>query len=154
MNDAHVWWDLGGRAIIALAPVLLAALSYVSVKGAELLHARIKNEYLQGVLIRLDDAVFTAVCEVQQVVVNKLKERSEDGHLTTEDRQYVKNAALGSIREYLGPKGLALVGKVLGIPNTEVDRHLESRLEAAVFELRAKEPPLVLNGHNPKVAAA
>jgi hypothetical protein len=151
MQDANVWWDLGSRAVIALAPILVAVLGYVSMKAAELLQAKVKNEYLQGILVRLDDAVFTAVCEVQQVVVDKLKSESTDGHLDATGRAHVKAAALEAVRSYLGPKGLTQVGRVLGIPSAGVDRHLESRVEAAVFELRSQKP-LVLNGHNPRVS--
>jgi hypothetical protein len=38
---------------------LLAALTAVTTKFAELIRARVQNEYLRGLLLRLDDAVLT-----------------------------------------------------------------------------------------------
>ena len=144
MNELQSGWELLGRAWVALAPVLIAALSYLSMKGAQLLQAKVKNEYLRGVLVRLDDALFTAVCEVQQVVVDRIK--AESGKLDDAARERIKTAALDAVRTYFGPKGLAQVGRVLGIPASDVERHLETRLEATVYQLRSEG--LVLNGYN------
>jgi hypothetical protein len=44
-----------------LSPVIVAALAWLSAKLAEFIRAKVQGEYLRGVLIRLDDAVFTAV---------------------------------------------------------------------------------------------
>jgi hypothetical protein len=141
MNDT-LWAHLG-NTIHALSPLLLAALSWLSLRIAALISAKVKNERLQGILsrlddARLDDAVFVAVREVEQVFVSMLKTASEDGSLTVEERRQAKDAALQAARQYLGPRGLAELGKVLGMREDDVDRVIGTRVESAVYGLRAQ----------------
>lgn len=141
MNDT-LWAHLG-NTIHAFSPVLLAALSWLSLRIAALINAKVKNERLQGILSRLDDAVFAAVREVEQVYVSMLKTASQDGSLTSEERRQAKDSALQAARAYLGPRGLAELAKVLGMPEAEVDSVIGSRVESAVYNLRA-QPTRVL----------
>ena len=134
MNDEL--WAHVARSLEALSPVFLAVLSWLSLKVTQLVNAKVKNEHVSGVLRRLDDAVFVAVREVEQVAVAELKAASSDGLLSAEDRRRVKGAALNAARSYLGYKGLLEVGKVLGLKNGELERIVEARVEAAVYELR------------------
>jgi len=130
-------WPHLANSLEALSPVLLAALSWLSLRIAALINAKVKNERLQGILARLDDAVFMAVREVEQVFVSMLKTASEDGVLTAEERQQAKDAALHAARSYLGPRGVAELCKVLGMGDDEVDRVIGARVESAVYNLRA-----------------
>ena len=136
MNDTL--WAHVGNAIQALSPLLLAALSWLSLRVAALINAKVKNERLHGILARLDDAVFTAVREVEQVFVSTLKTASDDGALTTDERRQAKDAALQAARSYLGPRGLAELCKVLGMGDDDVDRVIGARVESAVYNLRAQ----------------
>ena len=56
--------SIGLKVLEILSPVLLAALTWAAAKLAQLIRAKVQNEYLKGVLVRLDDAVFTAVKDV------------------------------------------------------------------------------------------
>jgi hypothetical protein len=141
MNDT-LWAHLA-NTIHAFSPLLLAALSWLSLRVAALINAKVKNERLHSVLSRLDDAVFVAVREVEQVFVSLLKTASQDGSLTADERRQAKEAALQAARSYLGPRGLAELGKVLGMNEDEVDRAIGSRVESAVYSLRA-QPTRVL----------
>ena len=141
MNDT-LWAHLG-NTIHALSPLLLAALSWLSLRIAALISAKVKNERLHGILSRLDDAVVAAVREVEQVYVSMLKTASQDGSLTLEERRNAKDAALQAARTYLGPRGLAELGKVLGMNEDDVDRVIGTRVESAVYNLRA-QPTRVL----------
>jgi hypothetical protein len=136
MNDT-LWAHLA-RGVEALSPLLLAALSWLSLRIAALINAKVSNERLNGVLTRLDDAVFMAVREVEQVFVSMLKTASDDGALTAEERRQAKDAALQAARSYLGTRGLAELGKVLGLPGDEVDRVISGKVEAAVYNMRAQ----------------
>ena len=128
--------DLGLKLVEVLSPVLLAALTWVAAKVAQLITAKVKHEWLREVLIRLDDAVLNAVREVQQAVVNEIKAARADGKLTAEERARVKDRAIESIRSHLGMKGLAELTEVLGLEDGSVDKVLSSRVEAAVHDLR------------------
>lgn len=132
--------DIGLKALEILSPLLLTALAWLAAKGAQLISAKVQNEYLRGVLVRLDDAVFAAVREVQQVTVDAIKSGSADGTLTPEERDRVKQAALDSVKSHLGMKGLLELAKVLGLADGTVDKLLSTRIEAAVFDLKASRP--------------
>ncbi len=134
----NMLWTHVARGAEALSPLFLAALSWLSLRIAAFINAKVRNERLHGILARLDDAVFMAVREVEQVFVSMLKTASEDGGLTAKERRQAKDAALQAARSYLGARGLAELSKVLGLHDDEVDRVLAARVEAAVYNLRAQ----------------
>jgi hypothetical protein len=137
-TDAADWWNLAAQAVLALSPVLLAALSWLSLQAAGLIKAKIKHENVKGTLLRLDDAVFVAVRQIQQVIVDQLKAASADGTLTSAEREQVKVATLQAVRSYVGPKGLLEICKILGLGDGELECVLGPRVEAAVYELNAR----------------
>ncbi|MFZ5895044.1 MAG: hypothetical protein ACOY0T_28550 [Myxococcota bacterium] len=143
MSD-EFWANLA-KSAEALSPVFLAILSWLSLRVAQFINAKVKNEHVAGVLHRLDDAVAVAVRQVEQVIVAELKAASSDGILNAEERIRVKGAALAAARSYIGFKGLLEIGKILGLKRDELDRLVEARVEAAVYDMRAARAP-VLNG--------
>ena len=130
------WKDIGLKTLEVLSPALLAAVTWAAAKGAQLITAKIKNETLRGILVRLDDAVLSAVREVQQVTVDAIKAASADGTLTPDEQAQVKQAAIASVKSYLGPKGIVEIAKVLGLDGIAVDALLATRVEAAVHDLK------------------
>jgi hypothetical protein len=135
MND--VLWSHLAKGAEALSPLLLAALSWLSLRIAALINAKVRNERLHGILSRLDDAVFMAVREVEQVFVSMLKTASDDGALSADERRDAKDAAVRAARSYLGARGVTELAKVLGLVDDEVERLLGARVEAAVYNLRS-----------------
>ena len=129
-------WTVFARAIAALSPVVLAALSWLSFQIAAFINTRVKNEKRRAALQRLDEAVFVAVREVEQVLVVSLKNASVDGALTQAERAEVKGAAANAVRAYLGAKGWSELGSLLGLSDDELERVLAARVEAAVYDLR------------------
>src|SRR4051812_49448878 len=99
----------------ALSQVLLAAVTWVAARLGQWINARVQNEYLRGVLVRLDDAVLGVVREVHQVTVEALKAATADGKLPPAARDSIKQAALGAIKSHLGLRGIADIAKVLGL---------------------------------------
>lgn len=141
--------DLGIKLLEVLSPILMAALTWVAAKVAQLISAKVKAEWLRGVLVRLDDAVLNAVREVQQVVVNEIKAGRADGRLTAEERAQVKARAIESIRSHLGLRGLGELARVLGLEDGCLEKLLSTRVEAAVHDLRRSMMNGVPNGHGP-----
>lgn len=131
---------IGLKILEILSPLLLAALTWASVKLAELVRAKVKNEYLKGVLVRLDDAVFTAVKDLQQTVVDQIKAASADGKITDDEKKEIKRRALEAVKAHLGVKGLSEVGTILGLGGGAVESLLSSKVEAAVHDLRRATP--------------
>jgi hypothetical protein len=119
-----------------LSPVLLAALTWAAAKLAQLIRAKVKSEYLRQVLVRLDEAVITAVKAIQQSVVEEIKAASADGKITDEEKRRIKERALASAKSHLGTKGLSEVGTILGLDTGALDGFLSSKVEAAVHDIR------------------
>jgi hypothetical protein len=132
--------SIGLKVLEILSPVLLAALTWAAAKLAQLIRAKVQNEYLKGVLVRLDDAVFTAVKDIEQSVVEQIKEASADGKITDDEKKRIKEKALASVRSHLGTKGLAEVARILGLDGGALDGLLSSKVEAAVHDLRRALP--------------
>jgi uncharacterized protein YidB (DUF937 family) len=131
--------SIGLKVLEILSPVLLAALTWASAKLAQLIRAKAQNEYLKGVLVRLDDAVFTAVKDLQQTVVAAIKEASADGRITDDEKRQIKDKALAAVKSHLGTKGIAELAGILGLEGGALDGLLSSKIEAAVHDLRRAE---------------
>ena len=127
---------MGLKILEILSPVLLAALTWAAAKLAQLIRAKVKSEYLRGALVRLDDAVFTAVKDLQQSVVEEIKAASADGKITDEEKKRIKEKALASVKSHLGTKGLSELATVLGLEGGAIEGFLSSKVEAAVHDLR------------------
>lgn len=133
--------DLMWNLFQALSPALLALIGWLSLKLAALIKAKTDNAYVQGVLLRLNDAVWVAVREVEQTLVATLKATEANGKLTETARMNAKSAAIATIKEHLGPKGLAELAEVLGLTGQAVDAFLGKRVEAAVNASKAPAVP-------------
>ncbi|MGN6110849.1 MAG: hypothetical protein ACTHU0_37450, partial [Kofleriaceae bacterium] len=128
--------EVGLMALQAAAPVLMAAATWAAAKLAVFIASKVQNEYLRGALTRLDDAVLTAVKELEQTLVTKIRAAAVDGKLDAIERDRIKEAALANVKSYLGPKGLKLISDVLGLSGVVTDQFLASRIESAVHDLR------------------
>jgi hypothetical protein len=134
------------KALEALSPLLMAAVGWVATRLAQLINSRTRSEAMRSALLRVEEIVFAAVREVQQLLVDDLKARSPDGRLGPADRERVKQAALATVRAELGSRGIAELARVLGTPQNALDHVLATRIEAAVHEMRRGAP--VTNGVN------
>ncbi len=117
-----------------LGPILMAAFSWLSVKGAELIGAKVKNARLRGILFRLNDAVFTAVREVQQNMIDSIK--AGGGVLDPRAREEAKNAAIATVKSHIGERGIKELIEILGLEEKQIDDIIGARIEAAVHDLK------------------
>ncbi len=138
--------NIGLKVLEILSPVLLAALTWAAAKLAQLIRAKVQNEYLKGVLVRLDDAVFTAVKDMQQTVVEQIKAASADGKITDDEKKQIKEKALAAVKSHLGTKGLAEAAAILGLGGSALEGLLSSKVEAAVHDLRRTAPAMTAHG--------
>jgi hypothetical protein len=136
----------------ALSPVLLAAVTWVAARLGQWINARVRNEYLRGVLLRLDDAVLGVVREVHQVTVDALKAATVDGKLPPGARESLKQAALNAIKSHIGPRGVGEMVRVLGLSAEGVDRLIGTKIEATVHDLKTQQR--MLNGVHKSPSAA
>lgn len=139
--------DFALSALQIVAPLGLAALTWVATKVAALINAHVQNTYLRGALLRLDDTIFAAVREVHQIAVEGLKAASSDGRLTDAEKAEIKARALATVKSHLGTRGLKEVAHVLGMGSPgSIDGVISTRIEAAVHDLKRAR---VMNGHSP-----
>lgn len=132
--------DLMQTLVPALGSLLIALISWLTYYLANLIKAKVSNTYLQGALVRLDDAVFSAVRMVSQTYVDAIKDASADGTLTNEEKYAAKTKALDAAKSYLGAKGLALITQVLGLTGPALDAYLGGKIETAVAVVNAVPP--------------
>ncbi len=131
--------DVALTALQVVSPVLVAALTWAAAKLASFIRSKVDNEYLRGVLVRLDDAVVTAVKDLQQTVVAEIKAASADGKISEAEKRRIKDAAVANVKSYLGAKGIRVLAEVLGLSGGALDSFLGSKVEAAVHDLRLTE---------------
>lgn len=130
------WSKVMIEMVEALAPVLMAALTWAGLKVAALINAKTKNEYLRGVFLRLNDAVLAAVRETEQTIVAELKTAAADGKLTDLEKLTVKRAALDSVKMHFGPAGIGEIAKTLNLDQDGLERMIGARVEAAVHDMK------------------
>lgn len=120
------------QAIYVLAPILLALLSWGSLRLAALIQAHVHNAYAQGALLRLNDAVGTVVGEIAQTEVADLKAKASDGKLTNKEAKELRDTAVAKVRGYLGKNGVTALSRVFD--SDMIQKVIESKIEAAVAE--------------------
>ena len=145
--------DLGLRILVLLSPVLLAALAWASARLAQFITAHVKSAYLKNALVRLDDAVFSAVKELEQTLVAEVKASSGDGKLSAADRDRIKRAAMDKVKSYLGMKGIAEIATILGLSPEALDGVIGTRIEAAVHDVRAATAAIAAKAPAPTTLA-
>ena len=117
-----------------LVPAILA---WLGLQGSRWLKAKTGNEALSGAMVRLADAVNTAVGELQQTIVNGLKERAADGKLSAEDVEQVKRLALAKVVAYLGEHGLEALARQLDMDDHGISALIGAKIEAAVLSMKS-----------------
>ena len=132
--------EIALTALKILSPVLAAGLTWLAARLASLIRGRVANEALQGILLRVGDAVLTAVKELDQTVVAEIKATSVDGRIEPGERQRIKDTAVAKVKGYLGAEGVEQMSRVLGIGNASLDGFIGSKVEAAVHDLRRTDP--------------
>lgn len=124
------------QAFEVLSPIFLLLISWISFEIRRLISQRIKNERVKDFLLYLDDSVFHAVNEIEQILVKQIREANLDGEITKEEKDKIKQTALESVKNHLGPKGIEAIASDLGV--ADVDKFLSTRIESAVFSLSEK----------------
>ena len=126
---------------MVLVPFAAAGVHWLGSRAGDLIRAKVDNEALRGVLLRLNDAVVTAVKDLEQTVVDEMKVAAEDGRISREERRRIKDKAVRHVKSYLGPTGLKELGNVLGLWDLAVEDFIGSKVEAAVLDLRRAGAP-------------
>jgi len=117
-------------------PFLAAGLTWLLGKMVLLITAKIRNQYVIGLLQRLHIAVAGGVQSVQQRWVDAIKEGRADGKLDQQERARANQEAKQAALAYLGTKGLGEIMKVLGLGDGEMERLLNATVESEVRKMK------------------
>ena len=133
MNENATTWIV--YAVDVLEPVILALIGLGAAYLSTWLRAKTANEQVDGITRRLVAAAEVAVRDTEQTLVRALKAGAADGKLSREDARAASAAALETLTDLAGPKGIATANAVLGDSETwlvslieaEVDRQKGSK---------------------------
>lgn len=115
-------------------PLVGLFVTWASMKLPALVHAKVKNQSIAGVLERLSTLAFNVVTEVEQTVVSKLGDKADAAALTA-----ARDQAVATLKSHLGDKGLKEIETVLGLDGqSAVDKLIITFIESAVHNLPAK----------------
>lgn len=104
-------------------------------KAAQL-EAQVKDANIRNALTTAESTISAVVGETAQTTVDAIKSVSADGKLTPDDAQKIKDAAASKIRQLMSDNVYASLHSVIA----DVDAWIESKIEAAVKELKLKSP--------------
>lgn len=123
--------DSGNDVIVWLAVALVGLISRYVV-------AKIGSETVRKYVGRALDEVYDAVGEVYQTFVSEIKKGRADGQLTDEEKAEAKAKAIAIAKSNIGAKGLARLGRILGV---DIDDWLGTKVEASVAKLKGPASP-------------
>lgn len=115
-----------------VAPIAAALGAWLAAEVIRWLRAHVSHTQTLEALERATVAVGAAVGEVAQGYVSTLKAASEDGTLTAQEAGEAQARALAAARDYLGPRGVALLRASLGLDEQALDRWLVALIEERV----------------------
>lgn len=121
-------------------PLLVALFSFVATRLASWLNAHTKLKRLGHAMLVLNDAVQTAVRQVEQTLRPLFDEAAKDGVLTPEERAQLKTQAMSALKQYLGTNGLDHVKHAFGLTPDRLEALMDGKIEAAVLDMKQGKP--------------
>lgn len=125
--------------ISAAGTAVLSLLAVLVLFGIRWLHAKTGSDLLARLVRGVASAARLAVQEVWATYVRTLKESAEDGKLTADEKTRARSAAIGLVKSFLGPKGLALLLRETGMSSDALDRYLGAFVEQALVDEKRTE---------------
>lgn len=130
---------LDSGVILAIAGVIVKLIQilgdYLTAAITSHLTASQAKQFL-ALTEKVENIVVTVVAQLLQTTVNTIKEKSEDGKLTTEECLEIKQKAIEQVLNILGDAAKEELQKAFG----DVNAYLDAKIEAAV--LASKNKPI------------
>jgi hypothetical protein len=133
--------ELAVQILGILAPLLVTGVTWVVGQLALLIRAKTGSVVAGDAADRLSQMIVTIVTELEQTTVATLKARAPGGKLGQADYDALRKAALDKLKSYLGPAGMELIAKALGVDPTKFETFLVSKIESAVYAVNAGATP-------------
>lgn len=103
------------------------------------IYSKTKSSLVERALTAVSQACHLAATQVFSTYVEELKLSSADGTLTDEEKATARAKAIAMAKGYLGPKGIALIVKGLGIESEWLDSFLGASLESSIAAIKRVE---------------
>lgn len=137
---------------LCLVPFAATGMHWLGTRAGDLLQAKIDltqatlgNERLSAAILRLEDAVVTAVKDIEQTLVVEYRGLAADGKLSREDRRRLKETAVRRVKTFLGSAGLKELGNVLDVWELSVEDLIGAKVEATILDMKHGAPPAPSN---------
>ena len=130
------WQQLVYNVILALVPVLAAALTALIGMGFTYLRARYEWMQEARTVAQVESTLYALVQEANQELVDKAKAAREDGKLTPEEAEEIKREVIARFYETLTMEQ----GKILQAITDDIDRWLSAKIEEMVVKAKASAP--------------
>ncbi|MDR0966676.1 MAG: hypothetical protein LBM75_09300 [Myxococcales bacterium] len=127
--------ETAGAALIALAGIATTLL-------IRWIYSKTKSAIVDRALTAVSQACHLAVTQVWTNYVEALKAEAPDGKLTDSDKSMARSIAIQTVKSFLGPKGLALIVKGLGVEAAWLESFLGASVESSLASLRRAERQL------------
>lgn len=115
--------------------LVMSVVTILAALAAKLIQAKTRDTLVRTTLLRIVDAVESAVREAQQKSVDSILARDPAIKRTTE-LERVKRSVENKAKDILGPKELRRSAKELGLTEAGLNTLIESRIESTVLGLR------------------
>ena len=133
---------------MVLVPFGVMGIQLHGARAGDLLHAKlqltqtsVQGERLRAALLRLEDAVVTAVKDIEQTLAAEYRALASDGKLSREDRRRLKEIAVRRVKTFLGSTGLKELGSVLDVWELSVEDLIGAKVEATILDMKQGATP-------------
>lgn len=126
--------ELQGQVLNAVLAVMGAVLSWVAVSARSYFQQKVENEYVEGLLLRLTDAVEVGVRDTAATLVPNVKAIAEDGKISAEEAVSLKESAKNAALDQLTRVDRSNLGDLFD--QQQFERKLDKLIEAAVQRLK------------------
>jgi len=137
------------------AGVIAAGLTWLMGWIGKKIASGVKNDYVSGMLVRLDDSVFEAVIAVNQTMKTMIGKARDPGSpggtsITVAEADLLKEAAWSHVKSYWGSKGIKKIaaiagfGGAFGIGKPDAagfESMVKNKIEAAVGTVKVSANP-------------
>ena len=123
---ADPWWHLVlVDVLIGFGAIVLGLLGRALTVAFDWMAEKTKLSFLA----RVDDALMDIVSELYTTEVEHAKKARSDGKLTQEEKDRFKTLAAEGLKQWMGTKGLAQLGKIF---NGSAEHAIKAKIEKAV----------------------
>lgn len=121
------------EAVFGLATLVLA---WAAKSARDYFKQRVENEYLEGLFLRLTDAVEVGVRDAAQTLVPLVKEASRDRKISMQEAKGLRTAVRDNVLDQLTKVDRESISKLFD--SQSLERMIETRIEATVQRMKER----------------